>query len=103
MKEAFKDKYIQIFSIVCIVSLLFLVFTAFSFNPVTLTIGVLGGIVGGFVLWRRFVEVGRQLEERKRLGLLKLRQALEEMASWRRLFHEADEHAADVQQALEQF
>lgn len=103
MKEAFKDKYIQIFTVVCAASLLLLVFTAFAFNPVTLTIGVLGGIVGGFVLWRRFVEVGRQLEERKRLGLLKLQQALGELGSWRRLFHDADGHAADVQQALEEF
>ena len=103
MKNSFKDKYVQIFSVVCAASLLLLVFTAFAFNPVTLTIGVLGGIVGGFVLWRRLVEVGRILEEKKRLGLLKLRQALEELAGWRKLFREADVHAADVQQALEQF
>ena len=103
LKNAFKDKYVQIFSIVCAASLLLLVFTAFAFNPVTLTIGVLGGIVGGFVLWRRLVEVGRILEEKKRLGLLKLRQALDELAGWRRSFRKADSHAPDIQQALEQF
>lgn len=103
LKNSFKDKYIQIFTIVCAASLLLLVFTAFAFSPVTLTIGVLGEIVGGFVLWRRMVEVGRILEEKKRLGLLKLKQALEELFTWRKLFHEADDHAVDVQQALEQF
>lgn len=103
VKDSFKDKYIQIFTIVCAASLLLLVFTAFAFNPVTLTIGVLGGIVGGFVLWRRIVEVGRILEEKKRLGLLKLRQALEELTSWRRLFHAADAHTQDVKDALDKF
>ena len=103
MKDAFKDKYVMLFTLVCVASVLLLIFTAFAFSPVTLTIGVLGGIVGGFVLWRRLVEVGRILEEKKRLGLLKLKQALDEFASWRKLFHEADSHTEDVQQALEQF
>ena len=68
-----------------------------------LTIGVLGAIVGGFVLWRRLVEVGKILEERKRLGLRKLQQALEELAIWRDLFHEADAHAAEVAEAFSLF
>lgn len=103
MKDSFKDRYVQLFALVCAASVLLLIFTAFAFNPITLTIGVLGGIVGGFVLWRRLVEVGRILEERKRLGLLKLKQALEEFASWRKIYHQADRHTEDVQQALEQF
>ncbi|HIS50455.1 MAG TPA: hypothetical protein IAA80_08135 [Candidatus Gallacutalibacter pullistercoris] len=103
MKYAFQDQYIKLFTIVCAASLLLLVITAFAFNPVTLTIGVLGGIVGGFVLWRRLVEVGRILQEKKRLGVQKLKQAMGELASWRKFFRDADEHAEDVKEALEQF
>lgn len=103
LKNSFKDKYVQIFTAVCAVSVLLLVITAFRFSPISLTIGVLGGIVGGFVLWRRLVEVGRILEEKKRLGLLKLKQALDEVAAWRKLFHSADACADDVQEALNQF
>ena len=64
---------------------------------------LLGGIVGGFVLWRRLVEVGRILQEKKRLGVQKLKQAMSELASWRKSFRDADEHAEDVKEALEQF
>lgn len=103
VRDSFKDKYVQLFTVVSAASVLLLVLTAFAFNPVTLTIGVLGGIVGGFVLWRRLVEVGRILEEKKRLGLLKLHQALDELAAWRGLFHAADKHAVDVKEALDRF
>lgn len=103
LKHAFRDKYVQIFSVVCAASVLLLILTAFAFSPVTLTLGVLGGIVGGFVLWRRLVEVGRILEEKKRLGLLKLRQSLEEFAAWRKLFRAADACGEDLQDALKQF
>lgn len=103
LKHSFKDKYVKIFSVVCAASALLLVLTAFFFNPVTLTLGVLGGIVGGFVLWRRLVEVGRILEEKKRLGLLKLRQSLDEFDKWRKLFSTADSSAEDLQDALKQF
>ena len=103
LKHAFQDKYVKIFSVVCAASVLLLILTAFAFSPVTLTLGVLGGIVGGFVLWRRLVEVGRILEEKKRLGLLKLRQSLDELAAWRKLFHATDAGAEDLQDALKQF
>ncbi len=103
LKNAFKDKYIQIFSVVSITSILLLVFTVFMFNPVTLTIGVLGAITGLFVLWRRYVEVGKILEEKKRLGLVKFKQAMEEFSSWRALFHEADVHNSDLRDAFSQF
>ena len=103
LKHAFQDTYVQIFGLVILASLVLLSITAFRFSPVTLTIGVLGAIVGGFVLWRRLVEVGKILEERKRLGLRKLQQALEELAIWRDLFHEADAHAAEVAEAFSLF
>lgn len=103
LKHSFKDKYVKIFSVVCTASVLLLILTAFFFSPVTLTLGVLGGIVGGFVLWRRLVEVGRIQEEKKRLGLLKLRQSFDEFVTWRKLFRATDAYAEDLQNALKQF
>lgn len=103
LKHSFQDTYVKIFSLVVLASLVVLVITAFQFSPAALTIGVLGAIVGGFVLWRRMVEVGKILEERKRLGLRKLQQALEELAVWRTLYHEADSHASEVTEAFDLF
>jgi len=111
MKHLLADKHIKIYGIICLVALLILVITAFTFNTgsglklseVMLTIGVLGGVLGGFLLWRRIVDVGRILDEKKRLAFVKLQQALEEMGQWRSLFREADAHLPDVKDALDRF
>lgn len=103
LKSLFADKFIKIYGVVCLVALLILVITIFSFSPAMLTIGVLAGVLGGFLLWRRIVDVGKQLDEKKRLAFVKLHQALNEIRQWRRLFHEADLHLADVKQALDRF
>ena len=76
---------------------------AFSFSVVALTIAVIGGVLGGFLLWRRLVDVGRILDEKKRLAQVKLQQALHELGQWRRLYHEADSHLPDVKDALDRF
>jgi hypothetical protein len=47
--------------------------------------------------------VGRNLDEKKRLAHVKLQQAIDEIGQWRKLFHEADTHLADVKDALERF
>ena len=103
MKDLFADKQVKIYSVICLAAILVLVIMAFSFSPVALTIGVLGGVLGGFLLWRRLVDVGIILDEKKRLAHVKLRQALEELGQWRKLFHSADTHLTDVQDALDRF
>lgn len=103
VKHLYADKQIQIYTAVCGVSLLILLFLVFAFSEVALTIGVLAGALGGFLLWRRIVDVGRILEERKRLAHSKLQQALSELDQWRKLYHEADEHLSDVKDALDRF
>lgn len=103
LKDLFADKYIQIYSLVCLVALLILVVMAFSFSVVALTIAVLAGVLGGFLLWRRIVDVGRMLDEKKRLAFIKLQQALEELRQWRKLFHAADAHLADIESALQRY
>lgn len=103
MKKLFADKQVKIYSVVCLAALLILVVMAFSFSMVALTIGVIGGVLGGFLLWRRLVDVGRILDEKKRLAQVKLQQALNELAQWRKLFKEADSHLPDVKDALDRF
>lgn len=103
LKDLFADKYIQIYSLACLVALLILVVMAFSFSVVALTIAVLAGVLGGFLLWRRIVDVGRMLDEKKRLAFIKLQQALEELRQWRKLFHAADAHLADIESALQRY
>jgi len=103
LKNLFSDKQMQIYSVICIAAILVLVIMAFAFSPVALTIGVLAGVLGGFLLWRRLVDVGRVLEEKKRLAQVKLRQALEELAQWRKLYRAADSHLPDIKDALDRF
>lgn len=103
LKNSFRDKYVQLFTILCVVSLLLLVTLVFSFNPTVLTIAVLAGVIGGLLLWRRLVDVGRQLEERKRKGVLRLRQALEELAQWRAAYRAADSQLDDLRAAIDRF
>ncbi len=103
MKHLASDKYIQIYGGICLVALLILVVMAFSFSAVALTIAVIGGVLGGFLLWRRLVDVGRILDEKKRLAHVKLQQALTELEQWRKLYHEADKHLSDVKDALDRF
>lgn len=103
VRQLFEDKHVQIYSCVCLVAVLILIIMAFSFSTVALTIGVLAGVLGGFLLWRRIVDVGRILDEKKRLAHVKLQQALDELDQWRKLYHEADTHLSDVKDALDRF
>lgn len=103
LKNLFSDQYVKIYSVICLAAVLILIVMAFSFSPIALTIAVLAGVLGGFLLWRRIVDVGRILEEKKRLSMVKLQQALEELGQWRKLFHEADTHLTDVKDALDRF
>ena len=103
MKHLFSDKQVKIYSVIYLAAILILIIMAFSFSTVALTIGVLAGVLGGFLLWRRLVDVGKMLDEQKRLALVKLRQAIEELGQWRKLFRAADTHLTDVQDALDRF
>ena len=103
VKQLFEDKQVKIYTFICAAAVLILLIMAFSFSTLALTIGVLAGVLGGFLLWRRIVDVGRILDEKKRLAQVKLQQALNELAQWRKLFHAADTHLADVKDALDRF
>ena len=99
----FKDKLTLIYSGICTVSILILVILTVFFSPVILTIGIMTGLAGSFLLWRRIVDLGRIRKEKKRKGKLLLKQALEELAQWRKAYKEADSKAADMISAIGQF
>ena len=87
----------------CAVALLLLLILFAAFSPVILTIGILTGLAGSFLLWRRIVDMGKILHEKKRKGKLLLKQALDELAQWRAAYKEADAGSADMLSAIERF
>ena len=103
LSKTFEDKYVQIYALLCGASLLLLLLLIAYFSPVILTIGVLLGLAGSFLLWRRIVDMGKILAEKKRKGKLLLRQAVEELAQWRRAYHDADARSTDLTDAIARF
>ncbi len=101
LKNTLKDTQVLIYSGICVVSLLMIIVLFAYFSPVILTIGILAGLVGSFLLWRRIVDMGKILNEKKRKGKLLLRQALEELRQWRAAYKQADARHADMLNAIE--
>jgi len=102
-KEIIKDKFFIIYSVVCIVALSILIIMAFAFSKVALTLGILIGLAGSFLLWRRIVDLKKIMNEKKRLGILKLKKALDELRQWRCDYKESDTKQADLINAIEKF
>lgn len=103
MKDTLKDKFVLIYIAICFASLLTLGIMIFAFSKVALVIGILLGLVGSFLLWRRIVDVGKIIKEKKRQGVNKLKQALNELKQWRTSYREADARNVDLKSALERF
>ena len=66
--DTIKDKYVLIFIGMALASLVILGITAFKFNKISLVIGVLLGIVSGFLLWRRISDMQTILRLRREKG-----------------------------------
>lgn len=97
------DMWFQILAGLCLLSLLMLGFMAFAFSKVLITIAVLLGIGASFLLWRRIVELGKMLDEKKRLGVLKLKDALEELGQWRKYYKESDRQTSELLEVVFRF
>lgn len=102
-KDTIKDKQALIYSGLCGLALLLLLILFAYFSPVILTFGILIGLAGSFLLWRRIVDMGKILKEKKRKGKLLLKQALDELKQWRAAYKEADEKHADMLKAIDRF
>ncbi|MCH5191706.1 MAG: hypothetical protein J1F23_06025 [Oscillospiraceae bacterium] len=103
LKDTIKDKQVLIYSGLCGLSLLLLLILFAYFSPVILTFGILIGLAGSFLLWRRIVDMGKILKEKKRKGKLLLKQALDELKQWRVAYKEADEKHTDMLKAIDRF
>ena len=99
--DTIKDKYVLIFIGMALASLVILGITAFQFNKISLVIGVLLGIVSGFLLWRRISDMQTILRLRREKGYALLKKALDELKSWRDLYKIADQKNADLVSVFE--
>ena len=102
-KSRIKDKHFLIYSGICALALIIFILMPFIFSAVALTFGILLGLAGSFLLWRRIVDLGLILREKKRLGILKFKQILDELRLWRADYREADAKHADLMSAIEKF
>lgn len=99
--ETVKDKYVLIFMGMILASLATLGITAVRFNKISLVIGILLGVVGGFLLWRRVSDMQIILRAKREHGYALLKKALEELKSWRTLYRAADEKNTDLVNVFE--
>lgn len=88
--DTIKDKYVMIFIGMAIASIITLVITAFAFNKISLVIGILLGVVSGFLLWRRISDLQAILQAKRDRGCMLLKKALEEMRAWREMYKAED-------------
>ena len=79
-----------------IAALVILGITVIKFNKISLVIGILLGVVSGFLLWRRISDMQIILRARREKGYTLLKKALEELKSWKTLYRTADEKNADL-------
>ncbi len=96
-----KDKMMLIFIGMCIASIVTLAITIFHFSPIPLTIGVMLGVIGGFLVWRRAVEIIAIIEAKCEEARSILKKCLTDMASWRALYREADAKNKDLVEVFE--
>ena len=102
-KDTMKDKQVLIYTGLCGLSLMLLLILFAYFSPVILTLGILIGLAGSFLLWRRIVDMGNILKEKKRKGKLLLKQALDELRQWRAAYKDADAKHTDMLKAIDRF
>lgn len=103
VRDTLKDKHILAYTGMCAAALLLLLLLIPFFSPVILTIGILLGLAGSFLLWRRIVDMGKILKEKKRKGKLLLKHALDELSQWRSAYKQADGKSVDMLSTIEKF
>ena len=84
-----------------IASLVTLGITVIKFNKIALVIGILLGVVSGFLLWRRISDMQILLRAKREKGYALLKKALEELKSWRAMYKSADEKNTDLVSVFE--
>ena len=104
---AMKDKQFIIYLLICAGSLLLLgaaaLFVRTGAFPVLLTLGIAVGILGGFLVWRRYVDIGKELSEKCRKALVKLRDVFEELRIWEGIIIEESENEEALYNSVYKF
>ena len=101
------DKLFKVFLFMCIGAVALLAIAGLTVStsvfPVLLTLGIVLGIVGGFLVWRRWVDLSKELAEKCRLALVKLRKSLDELASWKKLVVREYQAMDDLKNSIDKF
>lgn len=107
LSYALKDKLFTIYLLICFASLLLLgasaLFVHSAAFPVLLTLGIVVGVLGGFLVWRRYVDVSNELNEKYRKALVKLKDIYEEIDVWRNSINSALESEEDLYNSVLKF
>lgn len=96
-----QDRYMLIFVGMALAALVILGITAFLFNKISLVIGILLGVVSGFLLWRRVTDLQTLLAQKRKRGCELLKKAIEEIKRWRELYRLEDAKNADLVAVLD--
>lgn len=99
--DTLKDKYVLIFMGMAAASLVTLGVTMFAFHKVALVIGILLGVVSGFLLWRRISDMQAILRAKREKGCAILKKAIGELDSWRKRYRTEDAKNADLVEVFE--
>lgn len=107
LSYALKDKQFDIFLLICAASLILLgaaaLFVKTQAFPVLLALGVVVGILGGFLVWRRWVDIGKELLERCRKALIRLRDVFEELRIFQGIIDEESLKDEDLYNSVLKF
>lgn len=107
MKTTFKDKPFMIYVLICVVSVILIAFAGLLVHTqafsVLLTLGIVVGIFGGFMVWRRYVDVGKIIKENCRKSLLALNDVFEEILSWKKIVDEESANEEDLYNSVLKF
>jgi hypothetical protein len=95
-RNIISDNYIIIFIVMTLVALLMIGVTIAKYNPVTLVIGILLGAVGGFLLWRRIVNLNQILYRKRDKAIAIIRSCLKELGAWRKNYNESSSKNKDL-------
>lgn len=107
MSFAIKDKMFIISLFICFGGLILLGLSAMLLHtsafPVLLTLGIVVGILGGFLVWRRFVDIGKILAEKCRKAQVKLKDIYEELNEWYKTINSEQENETDLYNSVLKF
>ena len=104
---AIKDKLFIVFLFICAASLLLLGGAALLVHTaafsVLLTLGIVVGILGGFLVWRRYVDISNELAEKCRRAKIKLQDIYAEINTWRNCLASELEKETDLYNSVLRF